>query len=90
MLSGCVESDMTDSESDNPGADARRKYDDTDFIDAVRTNQPASTREVAQVVGCPRRTADYRLRKLREEGAVMSKMVGNSLVWFPSTGEESD
>lgn len=76
---------MTD-DSENPGADARRKYEDEEFIDAVRELQPASTREVGERVGCPRRTADYRLRKLRDEGTVNSKMVGNSLVWYPAEG----
>lgn len=71
---------MTDS--DNPGADARRKYEDAAFIEAVRESQPASTAEVGELVGCPRRTADYRLRKLRDEGRVDSKMAGNSLIWF--------
>jgi predicted transcriptional regulator len=71
---------MTDS--DNPGADARRKYEDEAFIEAVRESQPASTSEVGERVGCPRRTADYRLRKLRDEGQVDSKMAGNSLIWF--------
>lgn len=75
---------VTDSE--NPGADARRKYDDREFLAAVRENEPASTREVSEHVGCPRRTADYRLRKLREAGSVESKLVGNSLVWLPADG----
>lgn len=75
---------MTDS--DNPGADARRKYEDDVFIEAVREAQPASTSEVGEEVGCPRRTADYRLRKLREEGQVDSKMVGGSLIWFLEEG----
>lgn len=69
-------------DSENPGADARRKYEDSEFLDAVRELQPAATSEVGEQVGCPRRTADYRLRKLRDEGAVVSKMVGNSLVWM--------
>jgi len=53
---------------DNPGAEARRKYDDAAFLEAVRIHEPAATSEVAEAVGCPRRTADYRLRKLRETG----------------------
>ncbi len=73
---------MTDS--DNPGADARRKYEDSEFRDAVSELEPASTSEVADAVGCPRRTADYRLKQLRDEGAVESKMAGNSLIWFLS------
>lgn len=75
---------MTDSS--NPGADARRKYDDATFVDAVREHQPASTSEVAEAVGCPRRSADYRLRKLRDKGEVDSKMTGNSLIWFLTDG----
>jgi predicted transcriptional regulator len=71
---------MTDS--DNPGADARRKYEDSEFKQAVSEHQPASTKEVADTVGCLRRTADYRLKQLRDEGAVESKMAGNSLIWF--------
>lgn len=66
---------------DNPGAEARRKYTDEAFIDAVRAREPAATSEVAEAVGCPRRTADYRLRRLEEAGAVASKMAGNSLIW---------
>jgi len=69
-------------DDDNPGAEARRKYDDAAFLEAVRTHDPAATGEVAEAVGCPRRTADYRLRKLREAGRVRSKMAGNSLIWF--------
>lgn len=71
---------MTDT--DNPGAQARRKYNDTAFLEAVQAHQPASTSEVAETVGCPRRTADYRLRRLRDEGQVTSKMAGGSLIWF--------
>jgi len=70
------------TDSDNPGADARRKYEDSEFVDAVREREPASTSEIAEFVGCPRRTADYRLRKLRDEQRVESKMAGNSLIWF--------
>lgn len=62
--------------------DPRRQYDDEAFVEAVRTREPASTAEVAEAVGCTRRNADYRLRQLREDGTVESKLVGNSLVWL--------
>ncbi|MFA1612018.1 hypothetical protein [Halobellus rubicundus] len=65
-------------------SDGREKYPDEAFLEAVREQQPASTQEVAEAVGCTRRNADYRLRRLRDEGDVDAKMVGNSLVWFPS------
>lgn len=60
----------------------RQQYDDSAFLTAVRENEPASTSEVADSVGCTRRNADYRLRRLRDEDRVHSKEVGNSLVWF--------
>ena len=66
------------------GGDSRQQYTDEQFISAVRDHQPASTGEVADAVGCTRRNADYRLRRLRDEGALDAKMVGNSLVWFPT------
>lgn len=69
--------------SDEEG-DSRQQYTDKEFLQAVRDQQPASTGEVADAVGCTRRNADYRLRRLRDEGAVDKKMAGNSLVWFPT------
>lgn len=74
---------MADDDGD---ADSRQQYDDGAFVDAVRANQPASTGEVADFVGCTRRNADYRLRELRGDGVVESKLVGNSLVWLPVEG----
>lgn len=74
------------TESENPGADARRKYEDAAFVEALRDHAPASTKEIGEAVGCPRRTADYRLRKLRDEGSVGSKEIGNSLMWYLSEG----
>lgn len=70
--------------TDNPGANARKKYDDSEFIHAVKKYQPASTTEIANEVDCPRRSADYRLRKLRDQEKIDSKMAGNSLIWFVS------
>jgi predicted ArsR family transcriptional regulator len=51
------------------------------YFDAIRANAPASTKEIADAVGVTRQGADYRLRKLEEDGKVQSKMVGNSLLW---------
>ena len=59
-----------------------QKYTDKEYINAVRENEPAGTSEVAEFVGVKRQSADYRLRKLEDEGRVRSKMVGNSLVWM--------
>jgi len=57
------------------------------YLEAIRENRPASTKEIADTVGVTRQGADYRLRQLEGEGKVNSKMVGNSLVWLlPSDG----
>ena len=58
-------------------------YPDSDFIDAIRTlGGMAGTSEIAQNVGCTRRTAYTRLQSLESEGKVSSRKVGNSLVWI--------
>lgn len=57
-------------------------YSDSDFIDAIQTlGGMAGTSEIAEIVGCTRRTAYTRLQSLESEGKVSSRKVGNSLVW---------
>ena len=68
---------------DNTGRFAT-KYDEADILAAVEENEPAATSEVADAVGCARQNANYRLRKLEDEGEVRSKKVGPSLVWIPT------
>lgn len=58
------------------------EHTDEDVIAAVRAHDPAATSEVAEELGIQRQSADYRLRKLRDEGRVNSKKIGASLVWF--------
>lgn len=57
-------------------------YSDDEYVDAVRAHSPASTKEVADQVGVTRQGADYRLRELAEDGKVVKKMAGNSLIWM--------
>ena len=57
-------------------------YPDSDFIDAIQTlDGMAGTSEIAETVGCTRRTAYTRLQSLESDGKVSSRKVGNSLVW---------
>jgi predicted transcriptional regulator len=76
-----MDGDATYDERDNTGRFAA-KYDEQDILAAVRANDPAATAEVADAVGFARQNADYRLRRLEEEGKVRSKKVGASLVWM--------
>lgn len=64
--------------------DPRRQFSDSDFLDAVEKHSPASTAEVADEVGCTRRNADMRLKRLAEEGAVKRKKIAASQVWTVS------
>lgn len=68
-------------ERDEQGRVEPRREDD-EVIDAVCEHEPAATKEVAEELDMARQSADYRLRKLEDEGRVESKMVGNSLVWM--------
>jgi predicted transcriptional regulator len=74
---------MVNTERDPESGKLAEQYSDDDFLDAVEANTPASTSEVAEAVGCSRRNAEVRLKRLEEAGEVRSKMVGNSLSWLP-------
>lgn len=67
----------------SPGDQLPGMTDDAAFVEAVRALGPAPTREIADAVGCTRRAAEYRLRKLYAEGRVDSERVGTSLIWKP-------
>jgi len=56
------------------------QYPDEAFLEAIRDGNQG-TREIADAVGCNRRTADYRLRELEQEGKVTGEKVVRSLVW---------
>jgi len=58
-----------------------QEYTDEAFLDAVEKHNPASTSEVANEVGCTRRNADMRLKKLADEGRVERKKIAASQVW---------
>lgn len=75
----------------NEGGRFTPEHTDADVLDAVREHEPAATSEVAEDLGVSRQAADYRLRRLREDGQVHSKKIGASLVWFapsPERGRE--
>lgn len=57
-------------------------YSDSEFIDAIRQlGGLGGTSEIADAIGCTRRTAYTRLQSLENEGQVSSRKVGNSLAW---------
>jgi len=67
------------------------EHSDEDVLKAVRAHEPAGTSEVADELGIARQSADYRLRRLEEDGRVKKKKIAASLVWFSAeeNGEEN-
>jgi len=57
------------------------EYTDDEIIQAIRSNEPAGTQEVADELGLARQSVDYRLRKLLDQGRVEKQKIGNSLAW---------
>jgi predicted transcriptional regulator len=61
------------------------QYPDNAFLDAIRNydieDELPTTPTIAEIVGCDRRTALYRLDKLAEDGQVRKIKAGASVVW---------
>ena len=57
------------------------EYAEDAFISAVENNEPATTAEIAEEVGCTASNALYRLKKLRARGLIDGKLSGNWM-WF--------
>lgn len=75
--------DMPGKDRDEESGQYTISYTDSDFLDAIRgLDGMAGTSEIAEKVGCTRRTAYTRLKSLEEENCVESRQVGNSLVWI--------
>ncbi len=72
---------VTEGRDDDSGK-FTEKWDRGAFVAALREHGGAAgTAEVAESVGCPHRTALYRLRRLSDEGVVASRKVGGALLW---------
>jgi predicted transcriptional regulator len=72
---------MSERDRDSSGR-FKPEVSEKEILEAVREHEPAGTGEVGEAIGLARQNADYRLRRLEEEGEVESKKVGRSLVWM--------
>lgn len=80
---------MVDSDEGSNGRKRDREsgkytgeFSDEDFLTAIRElGGSGGTTEIAEQVGCDRRTAYVRLNDLEDENAVSSRKVGNALLW---------
>lgn len=78
---------MTNDERDTDTGKFEEKYNDEDFVAAIRDfDGAAGTADVADAVGCPHSTAYYRLDRLRDDGRIDSRRVGNAVLWVIDNG----
>lgn len=83
--SGDDSGESTQSDARESSDSPHQKYTDREFLDylASLSNPPvAGTTEVADAVGCTPETAFKRLSKLRDEGIVGGKLLGNDIAWY--------
>lgn len=74
---------MSDRTRDDETKQYGQEYTDDDFLEAVRECPVASTGEIAEAVGCYRKTVLDRLGKLEKQGEVGHKKVsGKAKVWY--------
>lgn len=80
---GAKPSGMVNESRDDTSGQYTPVYEDADFFEAIRERDGmASTRQVADAVGCDKDTAYRRLRSLRDDqGELTSEDLGNTLLW---------
>ena len=78
---------MVNNERDEDTGKFEEKWADEDFVDAIRDfDGAAGTADVADAVGCPHSTAYHRLDRLRDNGRINSRQVGNAVLWVVDDG----
>ncbi|WP_336326803.1 transcriptional regulator [Halovenus sp. HT40] len=76
---------MPGKERDEESGEYTTSYSNSDFFSAIQVlDGMAGTSEIAEEVGCTRRTAYTRLKSMEKQDEVESRQVGNSLVWMIS------
>lgn len=79
-----------DDSDDGDDRDKYATYPTAAFLDAVDALEWPTTPEVAERVGCRRNTAHGRLTDLEDDGLLVSRKVGASLVWALPEDEDGD
>jgi len=72
---------MGERDRDDESGKFTEEYPIEDFIEAIRELDSAGTSDIADYIGCDRRTAYLKLQALDEENKVESQKVGNALLW---------
>ncbi len=72
---------MGNRKRDEKSGEFTEEYPLSQFIEALEEIGAAGTTEISDYVGCDRRTAYLKLQSLEESDEVISKKVGNALLW---------
>ena len=73
---------MVNESRDDDSGKFTEKYDDDEFIEAIEVlGGSAGTAEVAEEIDCPHTTAYHRLDRLRDNGRLSSRQIGNAVLW---------
>lgn len=72
---------MSDRNRDENSGRFSEEYPRGDFLRVLEKLGGAGTTDIAEQVGCDRRTAYLKLQSLEEDGDVKSQKVGNALLW---------
>lgn len=65
-------------------------FTESDFIEAIKSIDIASTHDVKDEVGCAYRTSYERLKSLEEDGRIESQDIGHTLVWSVAETENDE
>ncbi len=78
--------------TEKPGVDQSLSPTRSIFTDQEQRGEPLTTREVADALGCARRTAYDKLETLAEQGDLKTKKVGarGRIWWLPTGIQETD
>jgi predicted transcriptional regulator len=72
---------MGDRDRDKRSGKFTEEYPPQDFLEALAELGPSGTTDIADYVGCDRRTAYLKLKSLENKNKIKSKKVGSSLLW---------
>jgi Mn-dependent DtxR family transcriptional regulator len=88
----CIALIMGDRERNAASGRFTEEYPRETFVRALRANDgTAGTTDIAEHVGCDRRTAYNKLNEMADDGVITRQKIGNSLVWsLAESGEQED
>ncbi len=72
---------MGERDRDENSGKFTEEYPLQEFLGALAELGSSGTTDIADQVGCDRRTAYLKLKSLEDKGEIRSQKVGNSILW---------